>query len=210
MVLSPAAGTATLPGRWPRSSHIYNFINHVRQATCPGVVGSTAWAGAGYRNVSVGKTEGAAGQCCSECTKDPACHAWTYTGASLINAAVDGLPGLVSGSPTLTSGRVIDHCTLFGAGATRQPAAGGVVSGTTGQFPTALVSLPQQFKQSGYLVMQTGKLWHTEEGSPSGTGMPPQQDYPLSWSDGCSMADVNEVRRLLGLCAVGPCMYEAG
>ena len=73
-----------------------------------------------------------------------------------------------------------------------------MVSGAKGAFPAERVSLPQHFKQQGYLVMQTGKLWHTEEGSPSGTGMPPQQDFPLSWSNGCSMANVNEVAAMWG------------
>jgi len=79
-VCSPSRNSF-LSGMWPRSSHIYNFVNHVRQATCPDVVGATAWVGGALRNVSIAKTEGAAGECCSECTADPACHAWTYTGA---------------------------------------------------------------------------------------------------------------------------------
>ena len=193
-VCSPSRNSF-LSGMWPRSSHIYNFVNHIRQATCPNVIGEMAWQGNVLRNVTVAKTEGAAGECCSQCTSDPACQAWTYTGASFVDGNAESE---TSASPTLKVGRVRDHCTLFGGptGRTRVAASPGVVSGTTGQFPSARVSLPQHFKQNGYLVLQTGKIFHTEEGSPEGTGMPPQQDYPNSWSEGCSMADVNDVANM--------------
>jgi arylsulfatase A-like enzyme len=194
-VCSPSRNSF-LSGRWPRSSHIYNFINHVRQADCPSVVGATVWVGNGLRNVSIAKTEGAAGECCTQCTKDPACHAWTYIGASVVDGAT---AGNTAGSPALKAGQVKDHCTLFGEGTTtRAPSEAGVISGTSGKLPSTLVSLPQHFKQSGYLALQTGKIWHTEEGNPQGTGMPPQQDYPHSWSDGCSMANVNDAAQMWG------------
>ena len=71
----------------------------------------------------------------------------------------------------------------------------GVVSGISGTFDSnaAMTAHPENFRKQGYLTMQTGKVWHTEEGDLYGRGMPPMQDEGRSWDAGCSMADVNAV-----------------
>eukprot|EP00035_Acanthoeca_spectabilis_P005284 m.111818 g.111818 ORF g.111818 m.111818 type:complete len:339 (-) comp12950_c0_seq1:511-1527(-) len=174
-VCSPSRNSF-LSGLRPQTTGIYNFIHHVRQANCGRTWGQSLWSGTPYRNISIDKTQGAAGECCTQCTVDPACAAWTYVG----NSVTDGLTAET---------KEVDHCSLYESESTR---AAGVVSGSSGFFPT-VVSLPQHFKSLGYLVMQSGKIWHTEEGGLTGVGMPPLQDFPLSWSAGCSMAAVNEV-----------------
>lgn len=177
-VCSPSRNSF-LSGLRPQTTGIYNFINHVRQANCGRTWGQSLWSGTPYRNISIDKTQGAAGECCTQCTGDPACAAWTYVG----NSVTDGLTAET---------KEVDHCSLYESESTRAVAPAGVVSGSSGFFPT-VVSLPQHFKSLGYLVMQSGKIWHTEEGGLTGVGMPPLQDFPLSWSAGCSMAAVNEV-----------------
>ena len=172
-----------LSGRRPGTTHTYNFINHVRQATCPAARSATAWAAAAYANVSLEKTQGAAGECCTLCTRDPACSAWTYFGATVSDGAPRG-----GSAPR-------DYCSLLGTGHAiggRMPAGKGVVSGESGAF-ARVTTLPQRMREQGYLTLQSGKVYHTEEGDLFGEGMPPNQDAPLSWSAGCSMPNVNEV-----------------
>jgi len=170
-----------LSGLRPQTTHIYNFINHVRQASCLRVRNATRWSSDAYTNITIGKSQGAAGECCSQCTDDPACWAWAYSGS------VNG--GDVRG----------DVCTLHGkgyaGGAGRVEAAPGVVSGEKG-VRKQLTSLPESFRRAGYLTLQSGKIWHTEQGDLYGEGLPPSQDYPLSWSAGCSMANVNEIAQM--------------
>ena len=55
-----------------------------------------------------------------------------------------------------------------------------------------------------YLCLQTGKLFHTEEGGVgndnpdlNGPGMPPNEDPP-SWTPGLSMQQVNAVANMWG------------
>ena len=192
-----------LSGRRPTTTNIYNFVNHIRQATCEGAKSGTRWIGAEaqYKNVTVEKVQGAAGECCSQCTRDPACAAWTYVGATVS----DGDNEEVDGSKIdhlHSQGRVPDYCALYGDGYAgsnrthdRLDAPKGVVSGLSGRF-LSLTALPQHFKQQGYLALQSGKIWHTEEGDLYGDGMPPNQDAPLSWSPGCSMANVNEIANM--------------
>ena len=90
----------------------------------------------------------------------------------------------------------------------RTPDAG-AVSGVHGTLSThaSWTSMPEFFKQNGYLSVSSGKIFHTEEGGAgnadpmlNGTGMPPNED-PRSWSDGMSMAKVNDVANMFG-CAM--------
>ncbi len=191
-----------LSGRRPTTTHIYNFIDHIRQARCVDVQSATRWAGASarYRNISIDKTEGAAGECCTQCTRDPACRAWTYAGKTIQDGAraPDGDRAASSVGDDAGAGDR-DHCELFGAGfdtgGGRVGAPIGTVSGRRGAFER-LTALPQHFKASGYLTISSGKIWHTEEGDKFGRGMPPAQDAAHSWTPGCSMADVNEVANM--------------
>lgn len=160
-----------LSGRRPLSTHIYNFVNHIRQATCPAAESATRWIGqkgslTGYRNVTIDKTQGAAGECCSQCTSDDACDAWTYFGASVS----DGGAFADSGA------KLPDYCTLFASrkGGRAAAAHAGVISGLSGSF-LKLTAMPEHFRESGYLALQSGKVWHTEEGNLYGLGMPPNQ-----------------------------------
>jgi hypothetical protein len=102
-------------------------------------------------------------------------------------------------------------CSLYGGDLgpeARSAAPMGTISGKSGAFISAKwTAHPQHYRDSGYLTLGTGKVWHTEEGGLSmgspgaganggmGTGMPPNQDPP-SWSEGCSMAAVNAVANM--------------
>jgi hypothetical protein len=182
-------------GRRPDTISIYNFVNHIRQATCPATQGASTWAAAPYKNVTLDKTQGAAGECCSLCTKDPACTAWTYYGVSV----TDGDSFMRLGSDMLhssLSAKGTDHCAMYTVVGARVEAPMGAVSGHSGTF-IGLTAHPENYQRQGYLTMQTGKVWHTEEGDPFGRGMPPLQDEGRSWDAGCSMADVNAVAGML-------------
>ena len=199
-----------LTGRRPDHSRIVNFIDHFRQADCGLTEGGVAYAGEAHRTVHIGGCEwggaapcGGSGDCCSLCTEDADCAAWTYTHSD-------------------------SSCALKRARGARAADAG-AVSGARGTFATraSWVTLPQHFKNSGWLALSTGKMWadaggsspgppsrrarslrvacdsrvraacrhsfHTEEGGAAnddpalnGPGMPPNEDPP-SWSDGLSM-----------------------
>lgn len=142
------------------------------------------------------QNQGAAGECCTQCTNDPACTDWSYHG------------GTTSLKPT---GPGAWLCSLYGGDLgpeARAAAPMGTISGKSGTFVSAKwTAHPQHYRDSGYLTLGTGKVWHTEEGGLSmgspgagpnggmGTGMPPSQDPP-SWSLGCSMSAVNAVANM--------------
>ena len=177
-----------MSGRRPATSGTYNFVNHIRQAQCPTATARTAIVPdeAFLRNVSVPNNMGGAGECCTQCTNDPACVGWTYHGGTQAFRP--------KGADAFT-------CSLFGEGKhNRVPAGLGTISGLRGVFDSAKwTAHPQHYRKSGYLVLGTGKTWHTEEGGLSakshgiGMGMPPSQDGFFSWSPGCSMYDVNAI-----------------
>lgn len=153
-----------LSGRYPAHTKTWNFLNHMRQAECAEVP-NTKYANASTYKV-VDLVNGGAGQCCSLCTADGSgvCAGWTYTAA----------------------GRCQLHATLNGAASASVGDVSGLGSG--GTVGRGWVTLPQHFKQSGYLTMGTGKIFHTEEGGAGpapwdgyDAGMPPLQDPP-SWS----------------------------
>ena len=185
-----------MSGRRPATSGTYNFVNHIRQAQCSSATAQTAITSYDMflRNVSVPMNLGGAGECCTQCTNDAACKAWTYH---------SGTQALRPKGP----GAYI--CSLFSATGTRSPAPMGTTSGLTGVFDSAKwTAHAQHYRNSGYLTLSTGKTWHTEEGGLSaksngiGIGMPPSQDGHLSWSKGCSMYDVNAIARMAdcGIC----------
>lgn len=163
-----------LTGRYPHNTRTFNFVNHVRQADCTEYPAHAIAAGPASAYSTTTLLGGGAGQCCSDCTADDACAAWTVHAGScmLYNASVD--TALVPG-PALS------------------------VSGLRGKLDRrSWTTLPQHFKDNGYLTMGSGKVFHTEEGGTGpqpwvgpGTGMPPLQD-PISWSPGnASMSNVN-------------------
>jgi iduronate 2-sulfatase len=167
-----------LTGRYPHHTLTWNFVNHFRQAVAQEIPGASLGAGAPYKTLAV--TDGGAGQCSSFCAAEPAgaCAAWTMADACELYAAVAAAP---APRPKAVSG-------LPGTDATR-----------------AWTSLPQHFLNAGYLTLQTGKVFHTEEGGNGpapwdgpASGMPPLQDPP-SWSRGnWSMANVNALAPMRG------------
>lgn len=152
-----------LTGRFPATTHSWNFVNHFRQANCEERRGVEV-AGVAHSVRLV--VNGGAAQCCSWCTADANCAGWTLMRDK--------------------------NCHLFNSIAGGFKDKADVISGAKGTTVSQQqwVSLPQYFKDSGYLTMGTGKIFHTEEGGQGpapwdgpGTGMPPLQD-PASWSLG--------------------------
>eukprot|EP00041_Stephanoeca_diplocostata_P016505 m.325400 g.325400 ORF g.325400 m.325400 type:complete len:709 (+) comp20385_c0_seq1:72-2198(+) len=169
-----------LSGRRPDHTRTYNFINHFRQADCGFPLGGILWTQKTVlSNETVDlKTEGGAGQCCTDCTINPDCSAWAYRG---------------------DSNMCIQYAHGGGSGTAPNDAW---ISGASGKWTsTNWTAFPEHFRKSGYFTLQTGKIYHTEEGGTTppwnGQGMPPNQDPP-SWTPGCSMAHVNAVAPMLG------------
>ena len=176
-----------LTGRRPDHSGVWNFINHFRQADCGVGEGGVRFTGDNLRVIPT-KTGcegggasacGGSGNCCSLCTEEPNCKFWTFEN---------------------------NTCFLKSAMGSRVPTSdiNGAVSGPTGTFSTHAqwTSHPQHFRDHGYMVAGTGKVFHTEEGGTghknpdeNGPGMPPNED-PRSWSTGLSMQKVNDVARM--------------
>lgn len=174
-----------LTGRRPDHSRVVNFIDHFRQADCGLNEGGVAYHGETFKSVKIGGCEwagaapcGGSGDCCSICSEHEGCAFWSYAHAN-------------------------SSCMLK----TRRGDAAadeGVVSGARGSFGTraSWVSLPQHFRNAGWLALSSGKIFHTEEGGSgnvrpelNGPGMPPNEDPP-SWSDGLSMQRVNDVANM--------------
>ncbi len=180
-----------LTGRRPDHSRIYNFIDHFRQSDCGLNYGGQVYASPGtlLDTVHISGCEwggaapcGGSGQCCSLCTQSPDCKAWTYRH--------DG-----------------SQCFLYAsAGEGAMLTDTGAISGVRGRDDThaSWLTLPQHFKSSGWLVVSSGKVFHTEEGGVANTnpdlngpGMPPKND-PRSWHEGLSMNHVNDVANMWG------------
>lgn len=173
-----------LTGRRPDHLRVWNFIDHFRQADCGLTLGGSAYTGPSFKAVKVGSFKGGSGQCCSLCAEDARCQAWTYVAANQ--------------SCEL---KAVEGATLLDEGA---------ISGRRGTFSlrASWTSMPQHFKNNGWLALSTGKIFHTEEGGignadplANGPGMPPNEDPP-SWSDGLSMQRVNDVANMWG-CKMG-------
>ena len=168
-----------LTGHRPDSLRIYNFLNHWRQAECGTNVIGQSILGTVLRTVEIkGCGPGSCGahdQCGTLCTEDPACAAWRYHKGNM-------------------------SCVMLWSGWNPGVLEEGAVSGVSGSLDRArLESLPQYFRNRGWLTMSTGKIFHTEEGGwgslvpdENGPGLPPNMDPP-SWSEGLSMRLVNSV-----------------
>eukprot|EP00927_Polykrikos_kofoidii_P031392 TRINITY_DN26_c0_g1_i1.p1 TRINITY_DN26_c0_g1~~TRINITY_DN26_c0_g1_i1.p1 ORF type:complete len:753 (-),score=61.33 TRINITY_DN26_c0_g1_i1:198-2408(-) len=174
-----------LTGRRPDNAGIYNFINHFRQADCGLNHGGVFYTGVTFKTTHIagcswgGKVKcGGSGQCCSLCSDNPKCNAWTYMHDSSM-------------------------CYLKTERG-KAVADDRAVSGVWGTFETHAkwTTIPQHFRKHGWLSLSSGKIWHPEEGGVgnlnpdlNGPGMPPNADPP-SWSDGLFMARVNDVAKM--------------
>lgn len=177
-----------LLGRRPNSTRVWNFINHFRQRSCA-VRNRVALRGVRTREGSWVHTDPVAGepgwaapatggfaQCCESCGAQPDCAAWTYRrGNCTLLASVDSDGEYVC--PREDAGESADSCS----------------SGDRGAYET-WTTLPQLFKQAGYLSLGVGKFFHDGCGNlggapgdanhPAGAGKPPMADAALSWSGG--------------------------
>ena len=117
-----------LTGRRPATARAFNFVNHLRQASCEELP-DTAIAGAPYLELPI--PNGGAGQCCSHCAADGNCAAWT----------------LAKGS-----------CALKAHSGARTARAGAIsgVRGTT--VTREWTTLPQMFYNGGWSTFGTGKV----------------------------------------------------
>ena len=159
-----------LTGRRPTTTRSFNFLDHFRQANC-GIHTSNASVVGGRAIGTAGASihwQGGSGQCCTSCTLTKGCDTWSWN---------ETRPWV---------------CTLYAGG--RVVRGGGVgrglIAGHAGQL-NGWVSLPQAFKNAGWVTMSSGKIFHTEQGGSgptpalTGVGMPPNQDPP-SWTYGLS------------------------
>jgi arylsulfatase A-like enzyme len=177
-----------LSGRRPDHAGMYNFINHFRQADCgisspntvylspevvPAIDTLTFGGGCGAGGPA---PCGGSGQCCSLCTQLENCTHWTYTGTV---------------------------CHMMGGEGRASNFSEASVSGLSGTHThSTWTTGPEHFKNSGWLTVQTGKIFHTEEGGVgnddltlNGPGMPPNSDPP-SWSSDLAMQQVNAAARM--------------
>eukprot|EP00927_Polykrikos_kofoidii_P070038 TRINITY_DN6587_c0_g1_i1.p1 TRINITY_DN6587_c0_g1~~TRINITY_DN6587_c0_g1_i1.p1 ORF type:complete len:740 (-),score=57.78 TRINITY_DN6587_c0_g1_i1:99-2318(-) len=181
-----------LTGRRPDNAGMYNFINHFRQADCGLVRAGVSLTGRTFKTTIIGGCGwggmtpcGGSGQCCTLCSEIPKCKAWTYV-------------------------REGSRCELkIAEGKAKKDL--GAISGSRGTFETHAkwTTIPQHFRNNGYLALSAGKIFHSEEGGSgnmnadlNGPGMPPNADPP-SWSDGLSMKKVNAVANMFP-CKMGP------
>ena len=170
---------------------MYNFINHFRQADCgiseqdvaygavdvvPAVNTGTDDGGCQWSGAA---PCGGSGQCCSLCTELANCTHWTYAAPMCHLKGATGQRSLMTGTVSGASGTLASHASW--------------------------TSNPQHFRKSGYLSLQTGKIFHTEEGGVgnrdpdmNGPGMPPNSD-PRSWSPGLTMPQVNAVAAMFDI-----------
>ena len=128
---------------------VWNFVNNFRQAECAFDNLKMYTFGqpplAEYTGDSDIQQSGGWGQCCSACTSRSDCTAWTYGAAG--NQSSNG-----AAQPLV--------CRLYAAAPTGAASCNGTcVSGRRGQFEQ-WTTLPQHFKNHGYLTLGTGKLFH--------------------------------------------------
>ena len=132
-----------LTGRRPGTSGIFNFIDHFRQADCGKNSYNMEWREGGktMRNVAFRASDcgwnsdvlcGGSGQCCTLCSEDQRCGAWTWRKSS-------------------------QSCELFDLASTQKPTlvpsrSNGTVSGLAGGFGThaSWITMPEYFKEHGY------------------------------------------------------------
>ena len=151
-----------LTGRRPDHAGMWNFVNHFRQADCGVSFANVAFSAEANVVAPVDvKHLGDSGQCCSLCTQLANCTHWTY---------------------------ITPACSLKGGSVGARAVTPGAVSALSGsQTHSEWTSHPEAFRKAGFLTVQTGKIFHTEEGgignddeALNGPGMPPNSD-PRSW-----------------------------
>jgi hypothetical protein len=188
-----------LSGRRPSHTRTFNFLNHFRQAWCGPLIAGRVHTGVLLRNVSLapaqcrerfGRSCGGADECCTMCTAEPDCSAWTYLPGAPLCMLFKSTP---PPQPTTTTPTTTSE-TSESEPSMRVP-GGGALSGDRGAWDTAnWTSLPQHFRNHGYFVLGTGKVFHDGTGGVHapwhGPGMPPLNDPP-AWTPGCSMQDVD-------------------
>lgn len=111
-------------------------------------------------------------QCCESCGADSDCVGWTYRrGNCTLLATIDSGPV----SCAVNGNESADSCSC----------------GDRGEYQT-WTTLPQHFKNNGYLTLGVGKFFHdgcnniggakSDTAHPGGAGKPPMADSALSWS----------------------------
>lgn len=199
-VCSPSRNSF-MTGRRPNSTLVWNFYNSFREAQCPDtVVGEylegTLIPGLNWTEKD-GQQSGGAGGCCTTCTGNKDCKGWSYRGQSgqqggtcLTFSSVTRRVACGGSSSTPRDWRCANATRADGMcdghGHTLPCIAGG-----RGAFPK-FTSLPQHFKDHGFLTLGVGKLFHDggygfggspdDIEHPAGPGTPPLAD-PLSWSN---------------------------
>ena len=167
-VCSPSRNSF-MTGRRPNSTLVWNFYNSFREAQCPDTEVGMAYSGTALKTWSEpdGQQSGGAGGCCTTCTGDKACVGWVYKGVA----------GEMGGTcTTLSSITAREPCAPHTAPEDWEcggPADDGrmcdghnhtlpCISGGKGRFPQ-FTSMPQHFKNHGFLTMGVGKLFHDGE-----------------------------------------------
>ena len=173
-VCSPSRNSF-LSGRMPRETGVWNFFNSIREARCATTLGETL-AGTVLSTWTEmdPQQSGGAGGCCTSCTGAASCAGWSYVNKTCTTfSAVSGARPCPPMPVDPGSGQ---HFSCM--------------RGARGDFPT-FTTLPQRFREEGFLTMGVGKLFHDggahpfnnpgDTDHPPGDGTPPLAD-PLSWS----------------------------
>jgi hypothetical protein len=187
-----------MTGRRPNSTLVWNFFNSFREAQCPDTtVGEylegTPIVGLNWTEAD-GQQSGGAGGCCTSCTGRKECKAWSYRGvAGEQGGTCTTFSEVTKRIPCGTGGAAwwCDNATKAAGMCDARGHTLSCISGTRGAFPK-FTSLPEHFKNHGYLTMGVGKLFHDggfgfggapdDLDHPAGPGTPPLAD-PLSWSN---------------------------
>ena len=198
-VCSPSRNSF-MTGRRPNSTLVWNFYNSFREAQCSDtVVGEylegTLIPGLNWTEKD-GQQSGGAGGCCTTCTGNTDCKGWSYRGrqgeqggtcltfSSVTRRVACGSSRTPRDWRCANATRADGMCDAHGH---TLPC----ISGGRGAFPK-FTSLPQHFKDHGFLTLGVGKLFHDggygfggspdDSDHPAGPGTPPLAD-PLSWSN---------------------------
>ena len=169
-----------MTGRRPNTTLVWNFFNSFREAQCPDSV-AQAFTGPVLRNWTVrdAQESGGAGGCCTSCVGEQGCAGWVYKGA------VGKLGGTCS---------MLSAVTGHTACPTGTDAKGHAVPCMSSHRASARIpkftTLPEHFKNNGFLTLGVGKLYHDGgygfgagiDTNPAGPGTPPLAD-PMSWSN---------------------------
>ena len=155
-----------MTGRRPNSTLVWNFYNSFREAQCPDTEVGMAYSGTALKTWSEpdGQQSGGAGGCCTTCTGDKACVGWVYKGvAGEMGGTCTTLSSITAREPCAPhtspqdwecGGPADDGRMCDGHNHTLP-----CISGGKGRFPQ-FTSMPQHFKNHGFLTMGVGKLFH--------------------------------------------------